>query len=207
MNRLIAALALGSAAAFAPAQTGKASTALAAAPFANEIGATAPLGYFDPMGLCTDGNRANFDRLRASEIKHGRISMLATVGYLVTAAGIRFPGAEDIPGGFKALEAMPGMVWVQMAFTLAMMEAVNRDAFGLAEFPGDFRNGSKLDFDGDEKTAIPFLDFGWDNQTEEWKRKKRTIEVMNGRAAMMGILGLMVHENLGNIDEILPYGK
>ena len=75
---------LGSAAAFAPAQTGKASTALAAAPFANEIGATAPLGYFDPMGLCTDGNRANFDRLRASEIKHGRIPRLATVGYLVT---------------------------------------------------------------------------------------------------------------------------
>jgi hypothetical protein len=29
----------------------------------------------------------------------------------------------------------------------------------------------------------------------------------NGRAAMMGILGLMVHEQLGNLDSILPIGK
>ena len=34
-------------------------------------------------------------------------------------------------------------------------------------------------------------------QTEEWKQQKRAIELNNGRAAMMGILGLMVHEQLG----------
>eukprot|EP00571_Detonula_confervacea_P017330 CAMPEP_0172299648 /NCGR_PEP_ID=MMETSP1058-20130122/1909_1 /TAXON_ID=83371 /ORGANISM="Detonula confervacea, Strain CCMP 353" /LENGTH=47 /DNA_ID= /DNA_START= /DNA_END= /DNA_ORIENTATION= len=44
----IAALAalMGSAAAFAPAQTGKAATALNA--FEGELGAQAPLGFFDP---------------------------------------------------------------------------------------------------------------------------------------------------------------
>ena len=45
------------------------------------------------------------------------------------------------------------------------------------EFKGDFRNG--------------LLDFGWDSQTDEWKIKKRTIEINQGRAAMMGILGLV----------------
>jgi hypothetical protein len=36
--------------------------------------------------------------------------MLAVVGYLVTYAGVRFPGAEDIPSGFAALDNLPDMV-------------------------------------------------------------------------------------------------
>jgi hypothetical protein len=40
-------------------------------------------------------------------------------------------------------------------------------------------------------------DFGWDTFDEDTKLRKRTIELNNGRAAMMGILGLMVHEQLG----------
>merc|ERR1711957_685651 len=136
------------------------------------------------------------------ELKHGRVSMLAVVGYLTTAAGVRFPGAEDIPGGFAALDAIPGMVVAQMAATLAMMEMANQNqgnapwGTGLGntdwtpEFKGDFRNG--------------FLDFGWDKLDDGTKLKKRTIELNNGRAAQMGILGIMVHEKLGNLADILP---
>ena len=39
--------------------------------------------------------------------------------------------------------------------------------------------------------------FGWAKQSEEWKLQKRAVELNQGRAAMMGILGLMVHEQLG----------
>jgi hypothetical protein len=58
-----------------------------------------------------------------------------------------------------------------------------KDVTGEAEFPGDFRNGA--------------LDFGWDTFDEETQAFKRGVELNNGRAAMMGILGLMVHEQLG----------
>ena len=116
--------------------------------------------------------------------------MLAVVGYLVTYAGVRFPGAEDIPCGFAALPAVPGMVWAQMIATWATMEAANRD-IGMSEFPGDFRNG--------------FIDFGWDKQSDAWKENKRTIELNNGRAAQMGITALMVHDAMGNIKDVLPY--
>ena len=58
---------IGSAAAFAPAQTGQASTALRA--FEDELGAQPPLGFYDPLGLVADGDEANFDRLRYVEIK------------------------------------------------------------------------------------------------------------------------------------------
>ena len=100
-SAIIASLVAGSATAFAPAQTGKASTALRA-DLSKELGAMTPLGFFDPLQLCKDGSQAKFDALRERELKHGRVSMLAVVGYLTTAAGVRFPGAEDIPDGLAA---------------------------------------------------------------------------------------------------------
>lgn len=121
--------------------------------------------------------------------------MLAVVGYLVTAAGIRFPGADDVPAGLAAFpylhttDAGKGVL-LQMGATILVAEMVNRDAFGLAEHVGDYRNGA--------------LDFGWDKYDDATKLKKRTIELNNGRAAMMGILGLITHERLGV--SILPGG-
>jgi hypothetical protein len=135
-----------------------------------------------------DGTQETFDHLREVEIKHGRIGMLAVVGYLITLAGIRFPGAEAIPAGFKAfpalMETADGQnVLGQMVLFVFLAEQCNRDVAGVAEFPGDYRNG--------------FLDFGWDKLSAESKMKKRAIELNNGRAAQMGILGLMVHEQMG----------
>ncbi|CAB9498074.1 Fucoxanthin-chlorophyll a-c binding protein A, chloroplastic [Seminavis robusta] len=200
MKSAILASLIAAAAAFAPSKSSVSttSTQLAGVDFSKEVGVQAPLGFFDPLGLLFDADQAKFDRLRLVEVKHGRIAMLAVVGYLTTDAGIRFPGAEGIPGGFAALEsgAIPELVWAQFVATVALMEMVNQDA-GIAakgepmgEFPGDFRNGA--------------LDFGWDKQSDAWKRNKRTIELNNGRAAQMGILGIMVHEQLGNIPEVLP---
>merc|ERR1712003_150125 len=61
-----------------------------------------------------------------------------------------------------------------------MKDSANGAAPG--DFVGDFRNGA--------------LDFGWDNFDEDAKLSKRAIELNNGRAAQMGLLGLMVHEKL-----------
>ena len=80
----IAAL-VGSASAFAPSASSQhKTTALQAADFSKEIGVQAPLGFFDPLGVLEGKSQAQFDRLRAQEIKHGRVAMLAVVGYLVT---------------------------------------------------------------------------------------------------------------------------
>jgi hypothetical protein len=197
MKFIILTSLLASAAAFAPAMQSAPSMALRA-DLSQELGAQAPLGFFDPMGYMADGDKENFDRLRWVELKHGRVAMLAVVGYLVTYAGVRFPGAEEIPAGFAALGAVPGMVWAQTVATWALMEAVNRDQTEnteddlgwKSEFPGDFRNGA--------------IDFGWDKLDEKTKLKKRSVELNNGRAAQMGILGLMVHDQLGNVGTILP---
>jgi len=46
-------------------------------------GAIAPLGYFDPLGFCTDRSLSGVKRFREAEILHGRVAMMAAVGYLV----------------------------------------------------------------------------------------------------------------------------
>jgi hypothetical protein len=204
MKSAIFASLLTGAAAFAPVQQQAHSSALNA-DLTKEIGAQAPLGFLDPLGFCgadpANGDQENFDRMRWVELKHGRVAMLAVVGYLVTYADVRFPGAGDIPSGFAALDAVPGMVWAQMFATWALMEAANQDQFK-APWGTNDRGESKAEFKGDFRNQ--FIDFGWDSKSDDWKRGKRATELNQGRAAMMGILGLMVHEQLGNVAAILP---
>ena len=80
---ILASVVVGSAA-FAPSQQSCRSSLPLAANYANEPGVVAPLGLFDPCNLLNNADQTRFDHLRSLEIKHGRISMLAVVGYLVT---------------------------------------------------------------------------------------------------------------------------
>jgi len=197
MKSAIFASLIAATAAFAPAQqkgTTTSTTSLAA--FEDVLGAQPPLGYFDPLGLVEDGDQEKFDRLRYVEIKHGRICMLAFLGQITTRYGVHLSGSIDkagdtfdsFPNGWAAIsgpDAIPGAGLAQIvAFVAALELGVMKDIEGTGnEFVGDFRNGS--------------LDFGWDNFDEETQLSKRAIELNNGRAAMLGILGLMVHEQLG----------
>ena len=192
MKLTILASLLAGAAAFAPAPVAKTSTAIAS-DFTEELGAQAPLGCWDPLGLLNGADQERFDRLRYVEIKHGRICQLAFLGQITTRAGLHLPGDIDYsghsfdsyPNGVAALigpDSIPTAGLVQLITFIGILEcSVMRDIEGTGnEFVGDFRNG--------------YIDFGWDDLEEEDKLSKRAIELNNGRAAQMGILGLMVHE-------------
>ena len=191
MKSAIAASLIAAATAFAPAQESARTSVAMNMGFEKEVGAQAPLGLFDPLGMTKSMDQEDFDRLRYVELKHGRIAMLAVAGYLTTEAGVRLPGDIDyagtsfasLPSGFSAFSEMPGFGALQILFFIGWLElAVMKDNVG-GEFPGDFRND--------------FIDFGWDKLDDATKLRKRAIELNNGRAAQMGILALMVHEKLG----------
>merc|ERR1739847_126335 len=69
--------------------------------FESELGVQAPTGFWDPMGFAKDGSEENFKRRRASEIKHGRISMLACMGYITPEITGKFPGELSPSEGLK----------------------------------------------------------------------------------------------------------
>merc|ERR1719201_342566 len=47
---------------------------------------------WDPIGISESVSDEAVMWFRAAELKHGRVAMLATVGYLTGASGITFPG-------------------------------------------------------------------------------------------------------------------
>jgi hypothetical protein len=203
MQLAIIASLLAGAAAFAPAKQAMTTTSLGA--FEEELGAQAPLGCWDPLGLLNGADEERFDRLRYVEIKHGRIAQLAFLGNILPRAGVHLPGNIDYSGhsfssfpnglaAIKGADAIPFNGVGQMICFIGFLEiAFMKDVPGTGnEFVGDLRNG--------------WIDFGWDEFDEETKLSKRAIELNNGRAAQLGIVGLMVHEQIQKLgyDADLP---
>lgn len=171
---------IGASAFVAPsARPASARSALQMADFSKEIGAQAPLGFWDPLDLMKDSDETTFKLYRDIEIKHGRVAMLAVLGHIVTTAGIRLPGdiAYGVPFssvkvGLKGLETIPagGLVQIIMFIGLLEMGFTSRK---------------------DEIEKVHLEKSKWNDATI---KRKMAIELNNGRAAQMGILGLMVHE-------------
>jgi len=189
---------LGSAAAFSPSKSAETSTALneRISPLDPSIGVTAPLGLYDPLGWL-DGSKdpasnfatfhANFERRRAVERKHGRVAMAAVVGMLFHNADIEFPGYlskelgirfSDVPNGMNGLFSIPLAGLTQIFFFCGFLELA---VWPASNYSGDYGVGYGRPF-------VPnFL------EGDELKRKL-DMEINQGRAAMMGIMGALVGE-------------
>lgn len=144
MKLALLATLLASASAFAPLPVSKPSTSLNVNEL--EIGVTAPLGVFDPFNQLTLFPE-KFERRRAVERKHGRISMVAVVGMLVHNAGLELPGMispsnnlafSDIPDGFTGIFAVPTLGLLQILLVAGFMEG---GIWPASDYSGDYGTG------------------------------------------------------------------
>merc|ERR1739845_319850 len=144
--------------------------------FENELGVQAPVGLWDPLGFTSDGDEASFRRRRSVEIKHGRICMLATMGYITPEITGKLPGYlspstglkfEDIPNGLAAISKVPAAGWGQIVAYCAFCELSQEQSAGTPAAAGDFGWKVLTSSDPAEKT------------------KKLAAEIANGRLAMM----------------------
>merc|ERR1712224_1150396 len=91
--------------------------------FENELGVQEPVGFWDPLGFTADGDVKSFKRRRSVELKHGRICMLATMGYITPEITGKLPGYlspsaglkfADIPNVLGAISKVPAAGWGQI---------------------------------------------------------------------------------------------
>ncbi|KAL7553752.1 hypothetical protein ACHAWF_017078 [Thalassiosira exigua] len=211
MKIAVAALLTGSAAAFVPAPVGKVVTSLngdARSP--DGLGVDpGPLDLFDPLGLMEDTE--GFARRRAVEIKHGRIAMAAFIGMMVQELGITFPGSLDLAGevpfssvlddgmGFAALGHVPALGLAQIALFGFLAETVAMPAGQYTGGPQNLPAG----YDG----SPPFIPGGYPGQIEDADARDRAlnVEIQNGRGAMLGVTGCMMHSMLDSCDHHFFY--
>ena len=212
MKSVIAAALIGSCAAFAPAQTGKASTAL------DLYGMQEPSfnpefrgEVFDPMGFGKmheiEGAFPNMfphtQFLEEAEIKHGRMAMLAWTGVWATEGlGWHFPGAPQADDWTTGLGVWaredPGSFGAILAF-IAIAEGE-----GVSHAGDNFRGVSKK-IPGD-------MGFDWMGLSkklpEERVARYKTVEKKNGRAAMIAMASLFAMKAIpGSVPFMSLYGN
>jgi len=140
---------------------------------------------WDPLKLSEKMDEGNLNLVRAAELKHGRVAMLATVGWIWTATGTHFNGMISSSKGitFEMLAAQPNPiaaaamlpgagVW-QMILAIGSLEIFWENKYPATECAGNF--------------GVPAV------TTDAAKLKElETIELKHGRLAMIGIISFAV---------------
>lgn len=151
-------------------------------------GAIEPLGFFDPLELSKDADLNEVKRLREAEIMHGRVAMMATVGYLI---------GENTPTIVKTttiandqLQEMPGTLLWPLFLFINFAEAW-RAANGWVEPSKDtlFKLREKY-YPG----GIGFDPLGLRPTDPEAFANIAEKELSNGRLAMIAVAGMCAQE-------------
>ncbi|CAK9105025.1 Fucoxanthin-chlorophyll a-c binding protein E [Durusdinium trenchii] len=184
----VLAASVGAVMARRPVSSFSQTTVTALKAFEQELGVQPPVGYWDPAGLARDGDVEAFQRRRSVELKHGRIAMLATMGYITPEIAGKFPGYlspsaglkfADVPNGLAAISKVPAGGWTQILLYMGWCEVSRGPGSDIASGrPGDF---------------------GWyvlSSADPETKKKKLSAELANGRLAMMAIIGMFYQDGL-----------
>merc|ERR1712226_1043174 len=163
--------------------------------FGEDAGVLPPVGYLDPLGF---GEKASPERLRwfrEAELKHGRVAMLAAVGFLVgenpDLKTALFPSNPEYAGS-NGLAMNTYTDHNLDTFWYAFVAGVGALEVGFFD-----KFESVLDRELKADYAVGDLGFdplGLKPDDEDEFARKRTIELQNGRLGMLAIAGFNAQE-------------
>merc|ERR1712232_1416574 len=169
-------------------------------------GAVMPLGEFDPLGFTKDLPVQEIKRYREAEVTHGRVSMLAVLGYLVAEKfHPLFGGAIEGPANthLGQVQEIAPFFFVFLTMSIATAE-LGRSLIGWENPLDALRKNQEVE----GKTWLTKLnddyypgDIGFDplglkpKDADEFA-VMQTKELQNGRLAMIAAIGMIVQEQV-----------
>ena len=154
------------------------------------VGASSPLGFFDPAGFSVDVEEAQYKLYQEAETKHCRVAMLAFVG--IVMGELINPGTpaiyqyQQMDGDAFSLWALVTCAWIEGGYIIRAWQPMGetmKEPLGVAKLkpdqvPGDYK------FDILKKKP----------KTEEAYNIIKTKELNNGRLAMLAVAGIVAQE-------------
>merc|ERR1719515_345261 len=162
-------------------------------------GVTGPLGFFDPLGFCSaeDITEGKIKFYREVELKHGRVGMLAALGFLVGENfHPLFGGDIDVPAYLAFQQTPLQTFWPAVVVAIAIPEIYSVFSF---ETPALFSFGKKAGMTWSIRPDYESGDLGFDplglkpTDPEELLAMQNK-ELNNGRLGMLAAAGMIVQE-------------
>jgi len=157
-------------------------------------GATSPLGFFDPLGFSKDADLNTVKRYREAEIMHGRVSMMAAVGYLIGESTPTITYGMDVHHTIanNQLPEVPGTVLFPFFLAINISEALRANVGWLEPGLGPLFSLREKYYPGD----IGFDPIGLKPKDGKDFANMQTKELNNGRLAMLAAAGMCVQEQV-----------
>merc|ERR1712232_137123 len=150
-------------------------------------GVLPPLNWFDPAGFSTDIDKEKLLFYREAEIKHGRICMSASLGFVVAERYHPLYGGDlDVPSVFAGKDARLLPFWAAL-FVLA--GGVESQSFERASFGAE----GALE-EGEEPGDVGYDPLGLLPTDPKKLETIQNKEILNGRFAMISLLGMVAEE-------------
>jgi len=159
-------------------------------------GVVGPLGFFDPLDFAAKADIANLRRYREAEVTHGRVGMLAVLGFLAGeyVEGSSFLWNKGVTGpAIGHLAQVPSLFWILLTVGIGAAES-ERLTIGWVD-PKDVKYSQPGLLRSDYTPGdIGFDPLGLKPTDPEELKIMQTKELQNGRLAMIAAAGFLAQE-------------
>ncbi|EGB03011.1 hypothetical protein AURANDRAFT_39474 [Aureococcus anophagefferens] len=154
---------------------------------------------WDPAGFATFSDES-LTWFRACELKHGRVAMLASAGWMANGLHLAWPGTIDYTTPFSDLAALPPFeAWekVPLGGKLQILAwAFCVELYSEMQKPHYLKGGDFVTYDWAKQA---------DGKSPAELLRKQNAELKNGRLAMIGILGFFASANIPGAVPMVPH--
>lgn len=159
-------------------------------------GAVAPLGIWDPLNLAEKADEGTLKRYREAELTHGRVAMLAVLGFFAgeAVAGTSFLWDASVSGpAIDQFFQVPTPFWVLLTGVIAKFELDRAELGWVApkDVPVDKAGLLRDDYTPGD---LGFDPLGLKPEDPLEFEIMQTKELQNGRLAMIAAAGFLAQE-------------